>query len=279
MNKTEQFITQVRNNAKQFIPALFTHIEAWNFIALHKPWQGILKRGWFIYVVLGAGIIVALNFFSIFIAGLGKIEATGISAFGASMVNAFDYIAKEEYNYFFQGGIKYIVLILMEVLIFYCSGRTLEIITGQDVSFTVNDFINAQKRAIKVSIFSFVMEILVSVGFSILLSLMNADFLESPMEWFVQSFFIGFAMIDNYNEHHGMGVKESFRTSRQFIGVGLAVGIVGYLFFLVPFIGAIIGSILGAVTATLIMHDQTHLSTIALDFVHEQPGNLNVEQD
>ena len=70
----------------------------------------------------------------------------------------------------------------------------------------------------------------------------------------VQCFFLGFAIIDNYNEIYKMTIKQSFKFTQQYIGVALAVGVVVYMLMLLPLVGTVLAPLLGAVVSTMTMY-------------------------
>ena len=92
----------------------------------------------------------------------------------------------------------------------------------------------------------------------------------------IQSFFLGYAIIDNYNEIYHMTMKQSLLYTKQYLGVALTVGIGVYFIMLVPFIGTIAGPILGAVVATIAMHRLTERDQ-AMDWVFETPMRRSKE--
>ena len=69
-------------------------------------------------------------------------------------------MAFEGYDFLFVGGMKYVMMMLLEVVIFHMVRVTLEKLTGQTSDLSFQAFFNAQIRMIKVSIRSYIMEIL-----------------------------------------------------------------------------------------------------------------------
>ena len=165
----------------------------------------------------------------------------------------------EGYDLFVLGGLKYIILILIEVIIFHFARKTLEIKLDLELDTSLKAFIKAQTRMIKVVFYSWIMEtiltfIIVKIGFSIL-GLSSVGFVAT---FLIQSYFLGFAIIDNYNEMYYMSIKQSQRYANQYAGVTLVVGIVTYILMVIPLIGAVAGPLIGAVVAVLTMHELYH---------------------
>ena len=112
----------------------------------------------------------------------------------------------------------------------------------------------AQIRMIKVAIFIFAMELIVSLGAKVVLSILGLSLVEGIILFLIESFFLGFALIDNYNEIHRMTIRESYKNTLRFTGVAAGIGIVMYILILIPFVGPIVGPMIGAIAATIMMH-------------------------
>lgn len=74
------------------------------------------------------------------------------------------------------------------------------------------------------------------------------------MNFVVQCYFFGLVILDNYNEQFGLSIKESLATSKNYRGVSLALGMVLYLFMLVPLVGVVAGTVLVSVTAVIVLN-------------------------
>ena len=102
------------------------------------------------------------------------------------------------------------------------------------------------------------------------LGFVGFDWLDKPVGFVIQCYFLGFAMIDNYHECFDLRVHQSEkRTRRVAVGVAIATGLVAQLLMYVPLIGAAVAAMIGAVAATLAMErfapvlEAEHLSIIA----------------
>ena len=83
----------------------------------------------------------------------------------AELGSAIGSFFHKGYDLFVIGGLKYVVLILAEVVIFHFARRTLEVITGEDVDNSFQAFLGAQKRMMGIAVYSFIMESIYSVLF------------------------------------------------------------------------------------------------------------------
>ena len=86
----------------------------------------------------------------------------------------------------------------------------MEIVTGDDVDSSFAAFMEAQKRMVRVAVFSFIMESFFSVVFNVGIGILGAEFIKPVGIFLIQCFFLGYAIIDNYNEIFHMTVKQSF---------------------------------------------------------------------
>src|SRR5690606_38101073 len=80
----------------------------------------------------------------------------------------------------FSGNMRYVMLILLEVIIFHVCRRTLEIRTGEKLEPTFKEFVRAQVRMLQVGIMIMIMgKIIVSLA-SIPLGLTGVSWLLKP---------------------------------------------------------------------------------------------------
>ena len=244
----------VVNFIKDFIHTLRTHQQAMHFISRHKLWQGLMNYGWVSKLVLLGGLIAGYKLFSILSNWWESASTASASMALQSLGNLFRDVALEGYEFFFVGGFKYLILVLMEILLFHVTRRTVEIKTGRKQDLTFNTFLKAEIRMIKTAFGAFVLETIATVLISTFLSIVGLDVLKPFLVILVQCYFLGFVVIDNYNELYHIGIQESERITRQFVGVAIAIGLVTYVLLLLPLLGAVLAPFVGAVTATLSMH-------------------------
>lgn len=244
----------VKNFIPSFIKALYKSWEAVEFIRTHRLWKGFLSYGWVVWILLAAGLIVSLKFFSVFLDWMDSISLTDPSTITHNAGMLFTNVAHEGYELFFMGGMKYIILILSEILIFHITRRTLEILTGevQDTSF--NTFVQAQIRMIKVVIRSWIKELIATIFISVVTSMFDVEFVEAPLTFVVQCYYLGFAVMDNYNERYHLTITESIKRIEPLAGAALGIGVVFYILLLLPGLGSFIAPVFTAVAATLLMH-------------------------
>ncbi len=254
-----------REYASQFVDTVKAHREATHFITKHKLWEGFWKYGWVSRALIGLAILLGLKFLSIFLNWLDHFKSADSTNAFAEMGMLIQNVASEGYNFLFVGGLKYVMLLLLEVIIFHICRRTLKILSGKSTDLTFNTFVKAQIRMIKVAIRCYIMEMIFTALIKVSLGFFGTiDFLEPVFIFAVQCYFMGLLFIDNYTEQFHLTIKESMQYAKQFIGVSLAIGLLLNIIFVIPIIGTIIGPVIGAVTVTLIMYRISDLHLTAL---------------
>ena len=245
---------------QHFLHTLKIYQGAILFIRQHRLWDGLTQYGWLTRFLMLAGIFVGLKFFSIFMRWLMQAAQTDTAHLFSMATGMFTDIFREGYGSLFGGGTKYLMLILLEVIIFHISRRTLEILQGNtDADLSFDAFMRAQVRMIKVAVYAWVMSMIIIKLIGIPLGMLGISFTKPFFAWLVHSYFLGFAVIDNFNEQYHLSVKKSAKYTLQYVGIAMAVGCVLYVLMLIPVAGPILGPVLAAVTATVAMYELSDL--------------------
>ncbi len=247
---------------RHFQVTLRKHVKAYSFIRKHKVWKGFWEYGWVAKILMVLAVLAGLKFLQIYFQWLSEAyqsdPLTAISSMGGMMWKA----VTEEYRFFFAGGMKYMIVIFMEIVIYHVSRRTVKILTGKEEEASFNNFIKAQIRMIKVSFQSWILEIVFTTLVGILLSMPFIgilDFLKPVIIFGIQCFFLGFALMDNYSEQFDLSIGKSLKYSRQYFGIALGTGLVLQIFLGIPGIGPLAGPFLSAVAVSLAMYELTDL--------------------
>lgn len=251
---------------RQFRYVIDKHFEAIFFVYEHKLWRGIFRYGWLAKALLILGIIIGLRLFGVIQSWWQSSHFEDPEVAISSMTNLMSLIANESYSFLFAGSSRYMLLVLVEILIFHFSRRTVEILTAKPARADFQEFIQAQVRMLLVALRSWIMEIIVVFLIGLFLGLINffnlwgIDEVVKPILVFTaQSFFTGFAVVDNYNEQFRMPINESFKTTVKLAGVSIGAGMIFQGLILIPLVGLVSGSILVAVAVSLAMFELTDL--------------------
>ena len=225
------------------------------------------RLGWVVWVMVSAGALLSFQYFKDFYQLVESAQQSN-EPLAASLAGA---ISLERFQWALEGGRKYLVMIVMELVVFYFIQKTLEIRIGRSPELTTQAFINAEVRIFKVTILAWVLETVARVLFvDVAISIIGFEWMKKPTGFLIQCYFLGYSMIDNYHECFDLKVAGSEkRTRRTAVGVAVATGLVAQALMVIPGLGAVIATMLGAVTATLAMErfapvdEQEHLAIIA----------------
>lgn len=273
MSQTEPMVGQSSSLEKgfeylrQLTVTLFLHKSAYEFIREHKPWQGLKRLGWIVWAMAIAGALLSYQFFREFYHAVEQVRSSQ-QPITMSLASAISF---EKLAWVMEGSRKYLVMIVMELVVFYFIQKTLEIRIGRKPELTTKAFVDAEIRIFKVTIFAWVLETITRfLVVDLALGIVGFNWLKNPTGFLIQCYFLGFAMIDNYHECFDLDVSGSEKRARHTaVGVAVAIGLVAHLFMYLPVVGAVIATMLGAVTATLAMErfapiaPEEHLAIIA----------------
>jgi len=255
------------NPFSQILDAIYYLRISPDFIKNHRLWEGYWKVGWVARSTVILGAIICVFFFIDVSRGFQELMSPLPQYEAASLGNVMDKV-------YFDGGIKYLILILLEMVIFYFTVRTLDVVKGTETNTTPKDFIDAQFRMIKVSIRNYIQEIILGTLISIVLGIFGMDWIKSMALIMIQFYFIGFAFMDNYYEQNDLPIRESAKYIRTHVYAAIVIGAIGYLLFMVPLLGALLGPFICAVAATLYLHHKSITDESVVDI--ESEGELAI---
>ena len=251
--------------ARHFAIGVVSAKNAWIYIRDNRLWHGFWKYGWVSNFLMLSGLFVSLQFMDIFESWSDKTES---QSFFQSMVNTgtlFKDLAIGGYEMFNNGWAKYLILVLMEVFIFHVVRRTFEMISGNEMDSSFDAFLEAQIRMAKIMFKCWILEIILTFAIGLALSLFGGDYFKPIFVFLIQSYFLGFAVIDNYHEMFEMSIKESEEATQKIPGLAFSIGIIVYILMLVPVAGSVLGPLIGAVAATLALFNMNPPIQISTD--------------
>lgn len=229
--------------------------ESIDFIKKHRLWEGFWKFDWVLKFLILIGAYASWRMFLVFQSWYSGMKSSNPLELTANLGGLFSDVASAGHSLFFLSGFKYVVLILVEIIVFHFVRRTLEIKTGIDQDFTPRTFIKAEIRMINIVVRSFILEYLLLLGVGTVMGIFGVEFLKHPLFLLIQAFFLGFAIIDNYNELFGMNIRQSMVLTSYYPGLAVAVGLMTYGLLLIPVLGAFLAPFLVGVAATLAFHE------------------------
>jgi len=245
---------------EQFIFTLKKHRDAIDFIYKHRIWEGFWKYGWVAKLLVVIGVIIGMKFLSVIFSWFTQADTSDPIAVISSVGSLMGQMAEEGYEFLFLGGMKYIMMIILEIVVFHVCRRTTAILTGQDSQASFDAFVKAQVRMIKVVIRCYIMEMIATILLKIFFGIFGfVDFLQPAFVFGVQCYYLGFVVMDNYFEQFSLSIKESVKYAQNFIGVALAIGLLLQGMFSIPIAGAIAGPFISAVAVTLVLFELSDL--------------------
>lgn len=146
---------------------------------------------------------------------------------------------------------KYLILILLSPFLAFLSEQVESHMSGRDFPFSMAQLLKDIKRAVVVNLRNFVIEITLTILFTLLTFIPVVGLLSPFFILAIQSYFFGFALMDYNAERHRWGRRptESWMRS-NFISVG-ATGLIFHLCFLIPVLGWIVAPVLSTISGTI----------------------------
>lgn len=239
-------------NLKEFVPQSVRCLkiirESYDFFMENKLWRGIFRHKWIVLVTVVLSVIftftVLSNLYDFFF------EASEIAQ-NIDGQEGGKTTKEVNRNTAIFGGSKFLLLIMLEIVIFHFSVKTLEVLNNEKYETNFNMFFKAEVRMIKVmvrsTIQSFIAQILIGIAFW----LVGMSDLVALVMFVVHGYFIGLAFFDNYNEQQKLNIKESDICIRHNSGAATTLGVIASIGLMIPIIGPLVVPIFGAITANI----------------------------
>ena len=228
---------------------------AWEFLRTHRLWRGLREYGWLIRGLVVVSLIVGWHSLDWLQALLDRIDREGLSAL-SSADSSLDMQGRFLELFVFEDGGKYLILVLTEVLVFHFLRRTIEIKTGIPQRRDFKAFQIALFRMVGLAGMLFGLEIAGKVLIEVFVGVVDGilwlpDFTKYLLEYVLQFYLLGFALVDNYFEVKGLRLGQLPFLTQRMLGATIGLGAVFQLLLLVPLLGPILAATIGAVVACL----------------------------
>ena len=241
-------------NFSNFIPQSIRCVkimgESYAFFKTHKLWRGIFKHKWILLLAVILSVLFTFALFSDLYEYIFSASEVMDSVSENDASNSSNP-GKNNRDTAVFGGSKFLLLIMLEVVIFHFSVKTLEILYGEEYKTTFSMFVKAEIRMVKVIIRAFIYSLIAQVILNIVLSLSNFEFILPLLMFLVHSYFIGFSFFDNYNEQQKLDIKKSDIHVRHNSGAATTLGIAASIGLMIPIIGVLVVPVLAAITANI----------------------------
>lgn len=150
---------------------------------------------------------------------------------------------------------RYLVLLLASPSLALLAEKTQELLTGQAYPFAFRRFGSDVVRGLAISLKNLLLEL----SFTLPLYLLSFIPLASPVTVAliiaIESYFVGFAMLDYRNEFRRLSARQSRTWIRQRRGLAIGNGLLFNLLLLIPVVGVLLAPSLGVVAASLSAED------------------------
>ena len=256
-----EFTQRVLTGVHNLVYTLLAFPRAWRFMWRHKLWRGLRQYGWVAKFLVTIGVVVGIYMIGEAIDFFNDHRNDAVQALFMTTDSLFVRLASDAYESLSDGALKWIILVLLEVVIYHFMRRSLALILDKQAEdqHTFKPFFTAQKRMIIVSFLAFCLE-------SCLLGLTEGLFPVSVYvvtSTLISSAFLGFVIADNYNEQFGLNIKQSFNNLyRHYIGICIGLGLPLYFILKLPLVGAVIGPLVTSVTAAIVLRELSDLHLI-----------------
>ena len=254
-------LTRLRYGIHEFFYTLMSFPRAWRFMLNHRLWVGLRQYGWVARALVVVGVLMGLFMISEVVDWYEDHAEAPLTALAVGEDSLLLRLITDAYESLSEGVLNWVVLVLLEVVIYHFMRRTLQVVVGKDVeeAHKFKPFLDAQKRMIVVSFFSvIVQEILVELG---------EDLLPSIIAWWfalgVQATILGFAIADNYAEQFDLTKTQSYRYFyRHYIGICMGLGLPLFLMLKVPVVGTLLGPLVTSVAAAIVLREKADLHLV-----------------
>lgn len=221
------------------------------FMVKHAIWKGMFRQKLILAFSLLSAMVIPYSMYRFLAGHFQQQQAQGLMSMGEATVSAASQLSAEN---LYEGGNIYLAVILLQMVVVYFSNKTIEHLSGMAIDMSVRDLIASQVRTIVVSVRNWVFQLVIGIVISIVIGIFGPDFLEEPLKWLVQCYFVGYLFIDNYNFTFGLSSKESHQIVQRHGAATFVVGLVANVLFFIPVVGFILASFICSVAATYYMH-------------------------
>ena len=224
------------------------------FVLKHKLWKGFFDYKWVLFLSIVISILFSYFVYQDFISTMfieKELDVVMQSGLGVDVEELVNEVKNEGKKGAYSSGTKYLLLILLEVVIFHFSIKTLSILAENREQPKFKDFLNAEKRMIKLLIMNYIKGLIALGVITIGLSMLGFEGWTSFFMFFIYAYFVGHAFLDNYNEQFKKSMKISDSIIKQHIGASLALGILISVLLFIPLLGPLFAPILGAIAAAI----------------------------
>ena len=224
--------------------------KTWPFIKKNKLWAGYLENKWVVILTLIISVLFTYFVINDLIDYDYQYFLDSLS-FGSPEGKLSDHMKSAGKGQAISSGSKYLLIILLEIIIFHFSVKAVNALTGGNHKPDFKQFYKAEIRMIKLMIINFVKGVIAHGIINAGLHILGFSSLSPIIMFFVYGYFIGYAFFDNYNEQYEKTIKESQYIVRKHFGASVGLGVFISVMLYIPLVGPIFAPIFGGITASI----------------------------
>jgi CysZ protein len=230
-----------------------TYYQALAFIQTNRLWKYIVIPAIInLLIFLSASIFVWQS--TDFLSGW-LIDVTGVDSVAGNTGNILEWILAAlvtVISFFIYFKLyRYTILLLSAPALALLAEKTQEILTGISHPFHAGQLLKDIMRGLGITLKNLVKELAFTIPLYLLALFPIITPFASLLILLIESYFVGFSMIDYRNEYRRLSARESDRIIKRHRGLAIGNGLAFNLLLLVPILGVLFAPPLGAVAAGL----------------------------
>lgn len=240
---------------QHFRIAVASYGKAFRFITHHRLWGYVLIPA-AVYLLVYSGLFILLFSYTTLLSDPLShwVHADTVQgAWGDFLRGALRWLVRILLFFVYFKLFRYLILILSSPALALMAERTQEILTDTSLPFNRQQFVKDVWRGIRLSFRNLLVEWLVTLPLYVLLLVPVLDFFVGILILCIESYFVGFSMMDYRNEFHRLSGRDSRQLIRQNRGVAVGIGLVFTLSLAIPVAGVLLAPALAVVAAALAM--------------------------
>lgn len=238
---------------RQLIASFSSYFKAISFISAHRMWAYLLVPA-VLYAVLFLGLSVPVWKLAGWISQ-SVIDLTGVDTLegflGSSLTVVVTFISWVIGFLVYFKLYRYIVLLLSPPALAILAEKTMAMLSGNTQPFNISQVIQDALRGLVITIKNLLVELAITIPLYLLSLIPLLTPFVAILVILVESYFIGFSMLDYRNEYVRMSAKDSRQLIARNKGLAIGNGAAFSLLLAIPIVGVLFAPSLAVISACL----------------------------
>jgi CysZ protein len=238
---------------KELVIGWVAYIKALRFINRHRLWSYVLIPA-VINLLLFLGLGVFLWQFAAILSEW-LLSITGASTYEGTAGNILQWFIRIVVSiltfFLYLKLYRYAILLFSAPALALTAEKTQEILTGISHPFDTRQLLKDIIRGLGITCFNLVVELAFTIPLYILAFIPLLTPVVTLLIIAIESYFVGFSMIDYRNEFRRITAGDSRRLINRHKGLAIGNGLIFNLLLAIPFIGVLVAPTLSVVAAGL----------------------------